>query len=88
MDSTITRSLNKAVDGGRLTPDEGAGTQRSTFSATASLGLAFYPSKDVASPEHLVKYADEALYRAKREGRNCICLYHGQTYRYDVTAPR
>ncbi len=55
-----------------------------TFSATASLGLAFYPSKDIGSPEHLVKYADEALYRAKREGRNCICLYQGQTYRYEV----
>jgi two-component system, cell cycle response regulator len=54
------------------------------YRVTASIGLAFYPSKDITSPEHLVKFADEALYRAKREGRNCICLYQGQTYRYDV----
>jgi diguanylate cyclase (GGDEF)-like protein len=52
--------------------------------ATASIGLAFYPSKNISTPDLLVKYADEALYRAKREGRNCICLYQGQTYRYDV----
>jgi diguanylate cyclase (GGDEF)-like protein len=51
---------------------------------TASLGIAFYPSKDVNSSESLVKYADQALYRAKRDGRNRICLYHAQTYRYDA----
>ncbi len=53
---------------------------------TASLGIAFYPSKDVTSPEMLVKFADEALYRAKREGRNAICLHHAQWYRYDLSA--
>ena len=52
----------------------------------ASIGLSFFPSKDISTPDLLVKYADEALYRAKREGRNCICLYQGQTYRYDVAA--
>jgi diguanylate cyclase (GGDEF)-like protein len=52
--------------------------------ATASIGLSFFPSKDITNPDLLVKYADEALYRAKREGRNCICLYQGQTYRYDI----
>jgi len=54
---------------------------------TASIGIAFYPSKDVTSPELLVKYADEALYRAKREGRNTICLYQAQSYRYDAGVP-
>jgi two-component system, cell cycle response regulator len=51
---------------------------------TASVGVAFYPSKDVTSPQLLVKFADEALYRAKREGRDSICLYQAQSYRYDV----
>ncbi|HTT70731.1 MAG TPA: diguanylate cyclase [Anaeromyxobacteraceae bacterium] len=51
---------------------------------TASVGVAFYPSKDVTSPQALVKFADEALYRAKREGRDTICLYQAQSYRYDV----
>jgi two-component system, cell cycle response regulator len=50
---------------------------------TASIGIAFYPSKDVTSSELLVRFADEALYRAKREGRNTICLYQAQSYRYD-----
>jgi diguanylate cyclase (GGDEF)-like protein len=59
---------------------------RGDVRATASIGLAFFPSKDIANPESLVKFADEALYRAKREGRNCICLYQGQTYRYDAAA--
>src|SRR6266536_4308768 len=54
---------------------------------TASIGIAFYPSKDVTSPELLVKYADEALYRAKPEGRNTICLYQAQSYRYDAGVP-
>jgi two-component system cell cycle response regulator len=51
---------------------------------TASIGIAFYPSKDVTNAELLVKYADEALYRAKREGRNMICLFQARTYRYDA----
>jgi diguanylate cyclase (GGDEF)-like protein len=54
------------------------------LSVTASIGIAFFPSKDITSAEELVKHADDALYRAKREGRNTICLYQGQTYRYDV----
>ncbi|WP_242392933.1 diguanylate cyclase [Anaeromyxobacter oryzisoli] len=59
--------------------DDPAGLQ-----VTASIGIAFYPSKDIGSPELLVKYADEALYQAKRAGRNTICLYQAQAYRYDV----
>jgi two-component system cell cycle response regulator len=53
---------------------------------TVSQGIAFFPSKDVTSPETLVKFADEALYRAKRDGRNAICLHHAQSYRYDLSA--
>jgi two-component system, cell cycle response regulator len=51
---------------------------------TVSIGIAFYPAKDVTSPDLLVKFADEALYRAKREGRDTVCLYQGQTYCYEV----
>jgi diguanylate cyclase (GGDEF)-like protein len=42
---------------------------------TASLGLSGYPSRAVASADQLVRCADEALYRAKREGRNKIAIY-------------
>ncbi|HLL56111.1 MAG TPA: diguanylate cyclase [Myxococcaceae bacterium] len=42
---------------------------------TASLGVAGFPSRTVVSSDQLLRCADEALYRAKREGRNKICLY-------------
>lgn len=58
----------------------------STIRVTASAGLAFFPSKDITTPELLMKFADEALYRAKREGRDTICLYQAQSYRYDTGA--
>jgi diguanylate cyclase (GGDEF)-like protein len=45
------------------------------FRITTSLGLSGYPSRTVISGEQLVKCADDALYRAKREGRNKIAIY-------------
>jgi diguanylate cyclase (GGDEF)-like protein len=62
---------------------EGAGAS-APLHVTASIGLAFYPSKDITSPELLLRYADEALYQAKRAGRNTICLFQGQAYRYQA----
>jgi diguanylate cyclase (GGDEF)-like protein len=60
------------------------GTPARPVRVTASLGIAFYPSKDITSPELLLRFADEALYQAKRAGRNTICLYQAQAYRYDA----
>lgn len=42
---------------------------------TASLGVSGYPNRSVVSAEQLLLTADQALYRAKREGRNRICLH-------------
>jgi diguanylate cyclase (GGDEF)-like protein len=42
---------------------------------TASLGISGFPHRTVLSSDQLVLTADEALYRAKREGRNRICLH-------------
>ena len=56
-----------------------------TVRITASMGIAFYPSKDISSGELLVRFADQALYNAKRGGRNSICLYQAQAYRYDAS---
>jgi two-component system, cell cycle response regulator len=39
-------------------------------SITASLGVADYPASDVACAEDLIRAADEALYGAKRGGKN------------------
>jgi len=51
---------------------------------TASIGVAFYPSKDIVSGDLLVRFADQALYEAKRQGRNSICLYQAASYRYEA----
>ncbi len=51
---------------------------------SASIGVAFYPSKDINSAELLVRFADQALYQAKRSGRNTICLYQATPFRYEA----
>lgn len=40
---------------------------------TISIGVATYPSPRVTTPEDVIALADEALYRAKAEGRNRVC---------------
>ncbi len=42
-------------------------------SLTASIGVALYPA-DTADIDSLIKYADQAMYAAKGQGRNC-CTY-------------
>jgi diguanylate cyclase (GGDEF)-like protein len=43
------------------------------FLQTTSIGIAVYPA-NATTPEALVNAADDALYRAKRSGRNAHCL--------------
>jgi two-component system cell cycle response regulator len=62
------------------------GGDATSVAVTASVGIAFFPSRDVITSELLVKFADDALYRAKRDGRNTICLHQTQSYRYDPSA--
>ncbi len=48
------------------------------LAVTASFGVSGYPGRSVNTAEQLVKTSDEALYRAKREGRNKIALFQGK----------
>jgi len=43
-------------------------------SITVSIGIACYPHQ-VSGKEELIKKADQALYQAKRQGRNQVCIY-------------
>lgn len=43
---------------------------------TVSLGISNFPTHRAKSKEELVKMADEALYEAKRAGRNRVCIFN------------
>jgi two-component system, cell cycle response regulator len=63
------------------------GERPAELRVTASIGLAFYPSKEITSAAALVKLADEALYQAKRSGRNTICLYQATEAKPEAAKP-
>ena len=65
-------------------PFEASGT-RSRM--TCSIGIAFFPARGVTSHEDLLRVAQEALHRAKREGKNRICLYQAAHYFYQPSDP-
>ena len=57
---------------------------------TISLGLSIYP-EDCNDPQLILKNADEALYKAKAMGRNCVAWHGLETpllFDHDVHAPR
>ncbi len=58
-----------------------------THRITISVGVAAYPN-DGRDPIQLVELADSALYRAKRNGRNCVCAYRPATTGKEVVPLR
>lgn len=53
-----------------------------TERVTASVGVAVFPSRDIKTKDQLLKAADRALYQAKHEGRDRICVFQHQGYIY------
>lgn len=45
-----------------------------TINYTFSAGICSYPSKAANEPAEMIRVADEALYKAKHEGRNKIIM--------------
>ena len=64
--------LREAVAAQKLETDKGQ------VSITISIGIAqINPAADAPMPgvTQVISWADEALYKAKRSGRNCVCIY-------------
>jgi diguanylate cyclase (GGDEF)-like protein len=53
---------------------------------TISMGVASYDGETEYKPEYLISAADSALYESKRNGRNCITLFHPDTKEFEVFA--
>jgi two-component system cell cycle response regulator len=53
-----------------------------------SLGVAVFPSRDIKTKDQLIKAADKALYQAKDDGRDRICVYQHQGYIYRPDSAR
>jgi two-component system cell cycle response regulator len=56
----------------RLQVDERGFARERNLAITVSGGLVGFPDPTISTPEMLLRHADEALYQAKREGRNRI----------------
>jgi diguanylate cyclase (GGDEF)-like protein len=67
-----TRSWTSIVDG-------------SHDRVTLSMGVALYPSRDVRAKEGLLKAAENALHRAKRDGMNRICVFQQENLIFSPT---
>jgi diguanylate cyclase (GGDEF)-like protein len=65
---TVAERIWKELGALRLGPE-------ARFQLTASLGVSGFPHRTVLTPDQLLLTADEALVRAKSEGRNRICLH-------------
>lgn len=68
----VAEKLRADVETKGSFPDGKSGSIR----ATVSIGWALYP-RDAEDAESLVQRADEALYRAKRTGKNRVCAWQG-----------
>ncbi len=63
--------VRRAEDFRRAIADRPVPTALGALAVTCSIGVAAHDN--AMPPEELIRRADEALYRAKRLGRNCVC---------------
>jgi len=53
-------------------------TSGNEINATLSIGVSNFPDNDIQCVSQLIAYADKAMYKAKRKGRNQIGLISGK----------
>ena len=63
---TVAERLRQDVNALSFKPPMG------NLSVTISLGIATFPSAQIDNEDSLIRAADEALYRAKQNGRNRV----------------
>jgi len=69
----VAAGAGSARDTGRVTVEDLATAQR--IPLTISIGTATMPDPEIGQPLHLVGRADDALYRAKADGRNRVRIH-------------
>ena len=74
LNSTAEQSLRLANKIKEKFSSEVFSSQSETFSKTLSIGISHYPD-DADSLWKVIKYADEALYKAKNTGRNKVVVF-------------
>jgi two-component system cell cycle response regulator len=72
----------------RAVGDEPYSLPNGSERVSISLGVAVFPSRDINSKDALIKAADKALYQAKDDGRDRICVYQHQGYIYRPESAR
>lgn len=68
----LAERLRMAVESATLATDQSQDEKR-PIRITVSIGVAFF-GKDISDARTLIHRADEALYSAKNEGRNCVVV--------------
>ena len=72
-DCTQQKALEFAEEARRRISERTIILRREKTRITVSIGVAVFP-KDAQNPKELIHKADQALYRAKEEGRNKVCV--------------
>ena len=66
----VAENIRRAIEEQRFRDEEG----ETTHNVTVSIGVSSYPA-DTMEMKDLIKKADDALYTAKKEGKNRVCAH-------------